>query len=574
MSKLSLSFIICIILLQTCMAGALSENKEQAGNLSKIVVLTFDDAPKSHLTFVAPLLKKMGFDATFFITYEWMDDEENFMSWEQVGKLHKIGFEIGNHAWHHWNFSQPKTAAALEGELGLINYELQRQGIPLPVSFAWDGNGFGPEAVKVLHNLGYQFARRGKQPEMAYGTLEPGPGFDPNKHHHLLIPTTCDGYPDLELEQFVTALKSVKTHEIPVLQFHGVPDVAHPWVNTSPEKFTAFMEYLKSNEYQVIAMQDLAKHLPENPPQDPMLNYRYPEKNENDLKWTDEVVATRGNLDYWLTNMHFDHNFSMDEMVRATGLDSEQLKKHLSNLTSPIHNASSDKKIKIRPYPGARHPRIGFKDGMMNPMRGTKASLFLPWAPEQFVVLDLPEALFSNLGLTFLGHKHIPTVFDYQKVVIPNSDWMLLKDGGLSNRWDLPLNIIIGAEIHPGENSVDMKLWMQNNSDTTLTGLRTQVCIMLKEAKGFEELSNRNKTFDSPIAAAHSKEGRHWIITAWDNCHHAWGNDDCPCMHSDPQLQDCKPGETVTAAGKVWFYEGDTIQNELKRIKKEFTVQK
>ena len=95
---------------------------------------------------------------------------------------------------------------------------------------------------------------------------------------------------------------------------------------------------------------------------------------------------------------------------------------------------------------------------------------------------------------------------------------------------------------------------------------------MRKEAKGFEELSNKNKTFDSPVAAVHSKEGRQWIITAWDNCHHAWGNDDCPCMHADPQLQDCKPGETVTALGKILFYEGDTIQNELNRIKSEFNT--
>jgi len=32
----------------------------------KVVVLTFDDAVKSHRTFVAPLLKELGFGATFF----------------------------------------------------------------------------------------------------------------------------------------------------------------------------------------------------------------------------------------------------------------------------------------------------------------------------------------------------------------------------------------------------------------------------------------------------------------------------------------------------------------------------
>jgi len=33
----------------------------------RVVVLTFDDASRSHATFVAPLLEKYGFGATFFI---------------------------------------------------------------------------------------------------------------------------------------------------------------------------------------------------------------------------------------------------------------------------------------------------------------------------------------------------------------------------------------------------------------------------------------------------------------------------------------------------------------------------
>jgi len=38
----------------------------------KTVALTFDDAVKTHLTVVAPLLKQLGFRATFFISQKWM----------------------------------------------------------------------------------------------------------------------------------------------------------------------------------------------------------------------------------------------------------------------------------------------------------------------------------------------------------------------------------------------------------------------------------------------------------------------------------------------------------------------
>jgi hypothetical protein len=566
---------------------------------------------------VAPLLKDLGFDATFFITYEWMDDTVNFMSWQEVGELHTMGFEIGNHSWHHWDFSQPKTAAMLEGELGLINWVLMTVGVPKPVSFAWNGNGFGPEALKVLEKEGYQFARRGKQPEVDYGKSDAGPGYNPGKHHHLLIPTTCDGYPDMELDHFVEALESLNKNEIAILQFHGVPDIAHPWVNTSKEQFKAYMDYLNDNNYRVIAMRDLKNYLPDEVPDDPMLTYRYTLKGGDALDWPVEVLATRENLAFWLRNMKYDHKYTNEEMKLVTGLNSEELEAQFSVLApektqennpeeqgirsekqqeteleveeemrpealeeikSEAHQGSRldspdpgvGQIVKVRPYPGVRHPRINFREGMLSPMRGTKVSIFLPWEPDEYVVLDLPEALFSQFGLTFLGHKHIPTIFDYQKIVIENSDWRITHEGSLHNVWELPNNMRIGTDIYPGINELDLKLWLYNNTDSLLTDLQSQVCIMLKMATEFNALNNENKIFDSPVAAVRSNDGNYWIITAWNGGNHAWGNEDCPCLHSDPRLPDCRPGETVSVTGKIWFYHGSDIKGKMASIKKQF----
>ena len=82
-----------------------------AAQSDKTVVLTFDDAVKSHRTVVAPLLKKLGFGATFFVSHKWMTDPEYFMTWEEIAELHGMGFEIGNHSWTHDNFSIPRNAA-------------------------------------------------------------------------------------------------------------------------------------------------------------------------------------------------------------------------------------------------------------------------------------------------------------------------------------------------------------------------------------------------------------------------------------------------------------------------------
>src|SRR6266545_7465070 len=64
-------------------------------NRDRIVVLTFDDAVKSQRTMVAPLLKELGFGATFFVCHQWMvADPEHYLTWQEIGDIHQMGFEI------------------------------------------------------------------------------------------------------------------------------------------------------------------------------------------------------------------------------------------------------------------------------------------------------------------------------------------------------------------------------------------------------------------------------------------------------------------------------------------------
>src|SRR5882672_6826165 len=129
------------------LAVSLSGTQHPAARIpAKTVVLTFDDAVKSHRAFVAPLLKELGFGATFFVTHRWMDDRTNFMTWQDIAEIHQMGFEIGNHSWTHADFSMPKNAARLAGELSLVERALDqiKPKVPRPVSFAYCGNSFGP----------------------------------------------------------------------------------------------------------------------------------------------------------------------------------------------------------------------------------------------------------------------------------------------------------------------------------------------------------------------------------------------------------------------------------------------
>ena len=574
-SLLCLLIVLCLLTGRTTPAqNGDAPARTQARAVDKVVVLTFDDAVKSHRTFVAPLLKELGFGATFFVTHRWMADAANFMTWEEIADIHRMGFEIGNHSWTHGTFSSPKEAARLPAELALVESELQKVKVPKPTSFAYSGNSFGPEAVEQLKMLGYTLARRGMQPEIPYGKIEAGPLYDPEKHHPLLIPTSGDSYPGWTLEHFKRVVDQASPGKIKVLQFHGVPDPSHPWVNTPPALFQEEMSYLKSQGFQVIALRDVARYLPKTPPSDPLLTFRHSSQAAQPLPLPVEVEATRKDLGYWLKNMLEDHGYSLEEAAATSGLSVGEVEREAKKLgligggsVPSLPPQAGSAPIRLLPYPGGRHPRIGFKEGAILPHRGTKASVFLPWESSGYAVVDVPEAIFSNLGLTYLAHTHIPSIWDVQNLWLDNIDWKR-EISGLSNSRTLPNQVTYGVQLTASAKAVDMELWLKNESGQALTGLRVQVCVMLKGAPEFNRQTNDNKRLTAPIAAVQSEKGNRWILTAWERCGRVWGNAQCPCMHSDPVLPDCPAGETVRVRGRLWFYDGSQIEEEISRQSK------
>ncbi|GAB3905057.1 polysaccharide deacetylase family protein [Mucilaginibacter boryungensis] len=217
----------------------------------KLVVLTFDDAVLSHYTNVAPLLKKYGFTATFFVCEFGgkpdFSDKTKYMSWEQVAELSKMGFEIGNHTWHHTHVNKI-IDEKLNSELSYIEQKFDEYHIPKPVSFAYPGYDTSRRAIEVLKKKGYKFARGGWDRV-----------YDPKTDEPMLMPgyTTHSEKADAAYD----ILKQAKGGKIAVLTIHGVPDDAHPWVTTSVEIFEGYLKFLKENHYKVIAMRDLNKYV-------------------------------------------------------------------------------------------------------------------------------------------------------------------------------------------------------------------------------------------------------------------------------------------------------------------------
>lgn len=237
----------------------------------KLVVLTFDDSSASHSTVARAVLKKYGFGATFFITegFTFNTNKTYYMTWEQVAELHRDGFEIGNHTRDHLSITE-KNVGKFAEQLEVIATRCREHGIPAPVSFAWPGNKFHVSALPVLQAAGIRFARRGGEPEVPYA-VGGGVAFEPGADHLLLIPTTGDARPDWTLDNLKKAVAQARNGKVAILQFHGVPDGEHPWVNTPRERFEDYMAWLHAEGFKVIAMRDLARYVEGRPvPSDPL----------------------------------------------------------------------------------------------------------------------------------------------------------------------------------------------------------------------------------------------------------------------------------------------------------------
>jgi hypothetical protein len=279
--------------------------------------------------------------------------------------------------------------------------------------------------------------------------------------------------------------------------------------------------------------------------------------------------ASETEMRSWLENMVFYHRFTPAEVTAATGLSADEVKAAMMKFDIRPESKpkrAADAPLLVLPYPGGRHPRIGFLEGAVRPQRETKVSVFCPWDESSYVVIDVPEAIWSNLGLTFLAHTHVPTIWTKRGIELPTLEWNRRVNGTLDIERKLPNGIVFGTKIDPTRKGVHLEMWLTNGTKQELTDLRVQVCTLLKGAIGFEDQTNENKVFSEPYAACKSADGKRWIITAWEPLHRTWANSKCPCLHSDPKFPDCLPGQTVWVRGWLSFYEGADVKAEFKRL--------
>ncbi|SHF25301.1 Peptidoglycan/xylan/chitin deacetylase, PgdA/CDA1 family [Arenibacter palladensis] len=215
----------------------------------KLVVLTFDDAPASQYSVVAPLLKDFGFGATFFVCEFPPNHKDStlYMNWRQIKALDKMGFEVANHTHTHANVSK-LTQSEFNAELEYIENKCDSLGIQKPQNFAYPGYGLNANALEYLQKKEYAFARAGGNR-----------AYDPLTDHPFLIPSWATNADNKN--EIISALEEAKNGKIVVITLHGVPDVEHPWVNTPPKLFREYLQYLSDQNFKVVSLRDLQAYI-------------------------------------------------------------------------------------------------------------------------------------------------------------------------------------------------------------------------------------------------------------------------------------------------------------------------
>jgi hypothetical protein len=265
---------------------------------------------------------------------------------------------------------------------------------------------------------------------------------------------------------------------------------------------------------------------------------------------------------YWM-EVCAAHGFSQVETAMATGREAPEVGRLQSQIRPPAKPAD---RLLLLPYPGGRHPRIGFQDGAVDPHRDTKCSVFLPWAGGGYVVIDVPEAVWCEKQLEYLAHTPLPTRWDQQGIRLERIDWTRGEGGLLTSRRTLPDGLEFFVRVEPVQDGARMELRLKNGGERTLTGLRAQVCVLLGAAPGFNAQSRANKLQipGAGVTAVRSEDAKRWIAVVFEKPK-LWDNPPCPCIHSDPSFPDLAPGEESVARGRLFLYEGDDLEAEVAR---------
>lgn len=89
------------------------------------VAITIDDDYVNIARVAAPILREYGYPATFFVyTQDIQKDPRGGMSWEDLQRLRREGFDIQNHSYSHTKFHEPDAGESPQAYAERVRREI------------------------------------------------------------------------------------------------------------------------------------------------------------------------------------------------------------------------------------------------------------------------------------------------------------------------------------------------------------------------------------------------------------------------------------------------------------------
>jgi peptidoglycan/xylan/chitin deacetylase (PgdA/CDA1 family) len=142
------------------------EGRGMGGTLS----ITFDDGYRDNYEVVAPVLRRLGLPAAFFVATGFIGTDYSppwdqhlarqpgWMSWDQVRALRDQSFEIGAHTDHHIDLGA-MDREAIRAELSSCRAKLQEELGAAPTLFAYPFGGrenISPASLELVREAGFE----------------------------------------------------------------------------------------------------------------------------------------------------------------------------------------------------------------------------------------------------------------------------------------------------------------------------------------------------------------------------------------------------------------------------------
>jgi peptidoglycan/xylan/chitin deacetylase (PgdA/CDA1 family) len=136
----------------------------------KAIILNFDDDWKGQLTYAVPILKKYGFNASFFVTTGCLTHQNSSfcnnagggsaMTWDDIKLLSDLGYDVQSHGVSHKDLTT-LSASDLEYEVRQSKQSLLEHDINSTVFGPPYGAGWGNSTIVDTVSKYYEMARVG-----------------------------------------------------------------------------------------------------------------------------------------------------------------------------------------------------------------------------------------------------------------------------------------------------------------------------------------------------------------------------------------------------------------------------